>query len=79
MSKQFICFIATVCLITAVAFQSTATAQRNSVDVAVQRSIPLLQKTDVSFLKKSGCVSCHHNSLTAMTVSSARKKGFDRR
>ena len=76
MSKQFICFIATVFSLTAVVFQSAATVQRNSVDAAVQRSIPLLQKTDVSFLKKSGCVSCHHNSLTAMTVSLARKKGF---
>jgi hypothetical protein len=76
MSKQFICFIATICLITVVAFQPVASAQRNSVDAAVQRSIPLLQKTDVTFLKKSGCVSCHNNSLTAMTVSLARKKGF---
>src|SRR5215813_10039964 len=76
MSKQFICFIATACLISAVAFQSIATPQRNSVDTAIQRSIPLLQKTDVTFLKKSGCVSCHHNSLTAMTVSLARRKGF---
>src|SRR5262245_58716256 len=75
MSKQFICFIATASLLTAVAFQSIAAPQRNSVDTAVQRSIPLLQQTDVTFIKKSGCVSCHHNSLTAMTVSLARKKG----
>ena len=39
MSKQFICFIATVSLIAAVAFQSTATQQHNSVDTAVQRRL----------------------------------------
>jgi ankyrin repeat protein len=43
---------------------------------AVARSLPLLQRTDVSFLRKSGCVSCHHNSLTAMTVAAARRSGL---
>jgi ankyrin repeat protein len=43
------------------------------VAVAVQRSVALLQKADVTFLRKSGCVSCHNNSLTAMTVALARK------
>jgi Ankyrin repeats (3 copies)/Squalene-hopene cyclase C-terminal domain len=47
-----------------------------SVRAAVERSLPLLQRADVTFLRKSGCVSCHHNSLTAMTVSTARKAGF---
>ncbi len=42
---------------------------------AVQRSLPLLQQSDVAFLKKAGCVSCHNNSLTAMTVAAARKQG----
>jgi ankyrin repeat protein len=41
---------------------------------AVARSIPALQKTDVAFLKKAGCVSCHNNTLTAMTVAAARKQ-----
>ena len=43
---------------------------------AVERSIPLLQKTDVTFLRKSGCVSCHNNSLTAMSVARARDNGL---
>ena len=43
---------------------------------AVERSIPLLQRTDVSFLKKAGCVSCHNNTLTAMSVSLARAGGI---
>jgi len=44
-----------------------------SVKEAFDRSMPLLQRTDVSFLKRSGCVSCHSNSLTAMTIGAARK------
>jgi hypothetical protein len=38
--------------------------------------MPLLQSTDGVFLKKSGCVSCHNNTLTAMTVAAARGKGL---
>ena len=43
---------------------------------AVERVLPLLQQNDVTFLKKSGCVSCHNNSLTAMTVALARGNGL---
>src|SRR5215471_18876260 len=48
----------------------------NSIHNAVQDSIPLLQRADASFSTKSGCISCHNNSLTAMTIGSARKRGF---
>jgi Ankyrin repeats (many copies) len=47
-----------------------------SIRVAVERSLPLLQHADVTFLQKSGCVSCHSNSLAAMTVAVARRKGL---
>ncbi len=40
---------------------------------AVLRSIPLLQHTDITFTQKSGCVSCHNDTFTAITVSAARK------
>jgi ankyrin repeat protein len=47
-----------------------------TVRAAVERSLPLLQKTDAIFAQKSGCVSCHNNSLTAMTLDAARKHNF---
>lgn len=43
---------------------------------AVVRSIPLLQRAGIDFYAKGGCVSCHHNLLTTMTVATARAKGF---
>lgn len=46
-----------------------------SARAALDRSIPLLQRNDVSFIRKAGCVSCHNNNLTAMTVAAARKQG----
>jgi hypothetical protein len=47
-----------------------------SIRAALERSIPLLQKADSIFIKQSGCVSCHNNSLTAITVATARKSGL---
>ena len=47
----------------------------NSVQAALTRSIPLLQHTDTIFIQKSGCVSCHNNNLTAMSIAAARKGG----
>jgi hypothetical protein len=44
-----------------------------SVRRALERSIPLLQRTDMAFIRKSGCVSCHNNSLTEMTLATARR------
>lgn len=40
---------------------------------ALTKSLPLLQKSDITFLEKSGCVSCHNNALTGMTIGAARK------
>ncbi len=46
-----------------------------SVRGALDRSLPLLQRADVAFIQKAGCVSCHNNSLTAMTITAVRAKG----
>jgi ankyrin repeat protein len=51
-------------------------AAARSARAAVEKSLPLLQHADVVFLRKAGCVSCHNNSLTEMTVVAARKNGF---
>ncbi len=54
----------------------TAASPATSPRAAVERTLPLLQQSDVTFLKKSGCVSCHNNTLTMMTVSLARSHGI---
>ena len=46
-----------------------------SARAAFDRAFPLLKHTDDVFLRQSGCVSCHHNSLFAMTIEAARKAG----
>jgi ankyrin repeat protein len=56
------------------ATKTPETKPAESVEAAMNRAIPLLQRSDVTFLRKAGCVSCHNNSLTAMTIASARKR-----
>jgi ankyrin repeat protein len=48
----------------------------NTISRAIEDSLPQLQRADANFIAKSGCVSCHDNSLTAMTMSLSRKHGF---
>ena len=47
-----------------------------SVRDALMRSLPALQRADVAFIDRAGCVSCHNNSLTAMTMAAARVKAL---
>ena len=43
---------------------------------AVQRSIPVLQRADAGFTAKSGCISCHNQSISAMAMGLARQNGY---
>ncbi len=50
--------------------------RNNTLRGAVQASLPLLQRVDVAFAKNAGCTSCHNNSMEAMAVGLARKRGI---
>ena len=43
---------------------------------AVKKILPLIETSGEPVFKNRGCVSCHNNSLPAMTVALARRKGF---
>lgn len=43
---------------------------------AIEKSLPLLQKSAASFVSKVRCVSCHHQSLPSMTYAVVREHGF---
>ncbi len=44
------------------------------VRTAIERSIALLQKSDVQFVKSTGCISCHHDVLPHMLGEMARTR-----
>ncbi|HMD47553.1 MAG TPA: ankyrin repeat domain-containing protein [Bryobacteraceae bacterium] len=48
----------------------------NTIQAAVQSSLPLIQMADANFVPKAACVSCHNNSFAAMAVGAARNAGF---
>jgi hypothetical protein len=43
---------------------------------SIERTLKLLQESSRQWLGKTGCASCHHQALEAMTVATARAKGF---
>jgi ankyrin repeat protein len=51
-------------------------ADAPSAQAAVKRILPLIESSGDAVFKNRACVSCHNNSLPAMTVSLARRKGF---
>jgi ankyrin repeat protein len=48
----------------------------NTVQSAIQASLPLIQRADANFIPKAACASCHNNSFAAMAVGAARNRGF---
>jgi hypothetical protein len=47
-----------------------------AIKVAVEKSISLLESSGKTFIEKSGCISCHHQSLPAMAAALTRDRGF---
>jgi ankyrin repeat protein len=47
-----------------------------SVQAAIARSVPILQRAEAVVMTKTGCVTCHNNSLTAATVGAVRAAGL---
>jgi len=50
--------------------------RENTIQAAIQGSVPLIQQADANFIPKAACASCHNNSFAAMAVGAARKSGF---
>jgi ankyrin repeat protein len=50
--------------------------RENTIQRAIEGSLPLIQRADAAFVPKAACVSCHNNSFAAMAVGAARKSGF---
>jgi Squalene-hopene cyclase C-terminal domain len=67
-------------MVTAIAAFTTVTNKINDpeeIKKAITKSLPLLQSTSHVFLENAGgCQSCHHQDLTAVSLSLAKEKGF---
>ena len=69
-------------IVTVIAAFTTVTKENkvnNEEDIkkAVNKALPLLQNSSHLFLENAGgCQSCHHQDLTAVSLSLAKEKGF---
>ena len=43
---------------------------------AIERILPAIQQADTAFLRKAGCLSCHNNNLSMMSIAAARSAGI---
>ena len=71
-------FAKVICLAAALALAQLSQAadlEPAHLKAAAEKSVALLQASGPIFFKKSGCIACHHQSLTAMAVGLARKRG----
>jgi ankyrin repeat protein/squalene-hopene cyclase-like protein len=56
--------------------QAAGASQSSAVRRSVENAVALLQKSGPEFVKVSGCVSCHHQSLPQMAYAAARQHGL---
>jgi hypothetical protein len=56
--------------------KSAGASDAGAVRRSVESAIALLQKSGPQFVKVSGCVSCHHQSLPQMAYAAARGRGY---
>lgn len=66
-----------VVLLAMSAISSATAAEKAQLKAAAEKSIALLQRSGPEFFRKSGCVACHHQTVTALAVSEARKRGVN--
>ncbi len=48
----------------------------DSMRKAVQRAIPLIEKSAATYIEERSCFSCHHQALTVMALGRAKLAGF---
>lgn len=72
--QNLVCGVFAVIL--AVAGPAAHAADKEQLRAAAEKSVALLQRTGPEFFRKSGCVSCHHQTVTALAVAEARKHGL---
>src|SRR5262245_34909730 len=47
-----------------------------AVRAAVQKALPLLEKSSAEYTRMRGCFSCHHQAVPVLALAAARQRGF---
>ena len=51
-------------------------AQPEAIRAAVERAIPLVEKSSAVFMEERLCFSCHHQGVPVLALKTAREAGF---
>src|SRR5687768_16395210 len=51
-------------------------AARIAARKAVEKALPLLEKSSAEYTRQRGCFSCHHQAMPVFALSIARAHGF---
>jgi ankyrin repeat protein len=57
--------------------QAVADVKNNTPQQAVERSLPLLQRTSANVFTDGGCVACHAQPIVGMAIEHARARGWN--
>ena len=51
-------------------------AEPDAIRAAVERAIPLVEKSSAGFMEERLCFSCHHQGVPVLALKTAREAGF---
>src|SRR5207302_1279624 len=57
-------------------FWSLGAAEPDKVRAAVERALPLLQKSATTYTEHRDCFACHHQAAAVLALATARAHGF---
>src|SRR5262249_52362384 len=71
-AHKFLCLLCLLWFLSPLAWAQNEPAIR----AAVNKALPMLQRSAGEFVAKRACVSCHHNILTILTLDLVQNRGF---
>lgn len=76
--RNRVCVLLLLLCLPSLAKSQTAAAapQRDRARAAIQRTLPLLQRSAQTWIEKQTCSSCHHQALGTLAVLAARDRGL---
>ena len=67
---------ATLTFAAAVALAAAPEQQERTPTAAVERALPLIQKSALEYTVQRQCFSCHHQTMSMLALTTARERGF---
>lgn len=67
---------AAVVLLAVTAAVAGSDPEPEALRAAVQRAIPVIEKSSAEYTRQRGCFACHHQAMAVVALTAARERGF---